>query len=564
MATISLYASKVNNMSGMLRDVKSSVSSLKSEIFQLRVKSLTVDDSICDMDDVISNITAATELQEEKVEALETFARNSETFIATTERIDGDAADRVNQNKDDFYDKYYYLKPECEKSRYEKFKDGCKKIAQWCKDNWKSLVKIVVAVVVIVALGIASVLTCGTLAVILAGAFWGALIGGVLGGLMGGITSMMNGGSFLEGFADGLLSGAITGAVTGAACSALGLAGQAAGTLIKCGSTLGNVVKVTSKVTMVLSTLMDGFDTLAMAVSFFNPDSALVKLNQKLHSSTLYNIAQIGINALAIFTGGAASTMTCFVAGTLILTVSGRVAIENIKAGDKVLATDPNTFDVVEKTVVETYVHENDTLVHLIVDGEEIVTTKNHPFYVRDCGFIEAGELLVGDELLDVQGNILKLEQIEVESLNVPTLVYNFQVEDIHTYHVGEHGIWVHNAECGGRYADLKKTSDSSTEQVHHMPAKSASEKAVGLSQSDGPAIVLSKEDHAKTASFNNKRGSKEYRAKQENLIRQGKFQEAFNMDVTDIKQKFPGKYDDAISDAQKYVDILIKGGKVK
>ena len=29
-----------------------------------------------------------------------------------------------------------------------------------------------------------------------------------------------------------------------------------------------------------------------------------------------------------------------------------------------------------------------------------------------------------------------------------PTLVYNFQVEDFHTYFIGENEIWVHNADC--------------------------------------------------------------------------------------------------------------------
>ena len=33
----------------------------------------------------------------------------------------------IIESKDDFYDEYYYMKPECEKSRWEKFKDGCKK-----------------------------------------------------------------------------------------------------------------------------------------------------------------------------------------------------------------------------------------------------------------------------------------------------------------------------------------------------------------------------------------------------------------------------------------------------
>ena len=42
-----------------------------------------------------------------------------------------------------------------------------------------------------------------------------------------------------------------------------------------------------------------------------------------------------------------------------------------------------------------------------MINGEEIVTTETHPFYVKDQGFIKAGELIVGDELLDVNGNVL-------------------------------------------------------------------------------------------------------------------------------------------------------------
>lgn len=448
MATISLYASKVNGMPGMIRDVKSSVMDLKTEIFNLRVKSLTVNKSICDMDDVISSITAATQVQEDKVEALETFRQNSEQFISDTARVDGNVADRVNENKDDFYDKYYYLKPECEKSGWEKFCDGCAKVGEWCKENWKSLVKIVVAVVIIVALGIATVFTGGTLGVIIAGAFWGALIGGAMGGIIGGITSMISGGSFLEGFADGLLSGTVSGAITGAACSALGLAGQAVGKMVQCGTKLGNAIKITSRVTTVISGVMDGFDAVAMAVGLFNPDSALVKLNQKLHSSVLYNVVQVGVNMLATFTGAASSTMTCFVAGTMILTASGHVAIESIRPGDKVLSTNPDTFEVAEKVVVETYVHENDTLVHLMINGEEIITTETHPFHVSNNGFVEAGKLYPGDELVGINGEIHIVNQVCFKQLEKSVTVYNFHVEGFNTYHVGNACVLVHNS-CG-------------------------------------------------------------------------------------------------------------------
>ena len=62
-------------------------------------------------------------------------------------------------------------------------------------------------------------------------------------------------------------------------------------------------------------------------------------------------------------------------------------------------------------------------LVHLTINGEEIVTTETHPFYVNHRGFVNAGELKVRDELLDTNGNILLIEKIEVELTDKPTSV---------------------------------------------------------------------------------------------------------------------------------------------
>ena len=135
----------------------------------------------------------------------------------------------------------------------------------------------------------------------------------------------------------------------------------------------------------------------------------------------------------------------------MILTASGLVAIENIKAGNKVISTNTETFEVGEKTVLETYVRDTTELVRLTINGEIIKTTPDHPFYVKDVGFVGAGELYIGDKLLNSKGNVLLVEDIKLETTENPTPVYNFQVEDFHTYHVGENGIWVHNANCKPR-----------------------------------------------------------------------------------------------------------------
>ena len=180
----------------------------------------------------------------------------------------------------------------------------------------------------------------------------------------------------------------------------------------------------------------------------------LSDFNAALHESSIYNVAQTTIASVAVFTGGMNSGFnkaansagvkpSCFVAGTLVMAVVGM-----IKSGDKIISTDPETMETGEKTVLETYIREVTTLVHLTVNGEEIVTTVDHPFYVKNQGFIKAGELIVGDEFLDVNGNVLLVEKFNVELTDEPTTVYNFQVEDFHTYHVGEIGVWVHNASC--------------------------------------------------------------------------------------------------------------------
>ena len=97
-----------------------------------------------------------------------------------------------------------------------------------------------------------------------------------------------------------------------------------------------------------------------------------------------------------------------------------------------------------------------------MINGEEIVTTETHPFYVNDRGFVNAGELIVGDELLDVNGNVLLVEKCNVELTDKPTTLYNFQVEDFHTYYVGEFRILVHNADykitlSGEKYPESAK-----------------------------------------------------------------------------------------------------------
>ena len=59
------------------------------------------------------------------------------------------------------------------------------------------------------------------------------------------------------------------------------------------------------------------------------------------------------------------------------------------------------------------------------------------PFYVHDKGWIAAQRLAVGDQIELQSGEEAYVDAIEHEKLTVPIQVYNFEVEEFHTYYVG-------------------------------------------------------------------------------------------------------------------------------
>ena len=163
MATITLYSGKINQMPSLINEAKKSVKDYKTELNRLKSKVMKIDSSICNVDDLINSVKTSTETQKDKIESLDKLKDKVNDFISDVVRIDGDAAEAINKSKDDFYDEYYYLKPECEKSNWEKFKDGCKKVGEWCKEHWKEIL-ITVTIVIGAVLAIAMVTSVSKLA----------------------------------------------------------------------------------------------------------------------------------------------------------------------------------------------------------------------------------------------------------------------------------------------------------------------------------------------------------------------------------------------------------------
>ena len=165
MATIALYKSGFNQMPGLIKEVKDSVTDFKAELLALQTKAISIKKSVCDLDNIIDSLQVSTQIQDEKLMSLESFEQNCEEFISEVIHIDSEVADIVKLRKEEFYGAYSYLKPENEKDWKEKAADWFESVGDWCKEHWKELL-ITVVIVIGAVLAIAAVICSGGLALV--------------------------------------------------------------------------------------------------------------------------------------------------------------------------------------------------------------------------------------------------------------------------------------------------------------------------------------------------------------------------------------------------------------
>lgn len=156
------------------------------------------------------------------------------------------------------------------------------------------------------------------------------------------------------------------------------------------------------------------------------------------------------------------SKCSSFAAGTLVLMSDGTTkAIEDLKPGDKVLATDPETGRTFVKEVTATPSSEGTkNLVTITTESDEaseqkkptITATGTHPFWVPSLDrWVDATELQPGQRLRTSSGTHIQIAAIDrrIEQERV----HNLTIADIHTYYVlaGQTPVLVHNSNglCG-------------------------------------------------------------------------------------------------------------------
>jgi hypothetical protein len=146
----------------------------------------------------------------------------------------------------------------------------------------------------------------------------------------------------------------------------------------------------------------------------------------------------------------AESCLNSFTADTPVLMADGKEGpIAEVKVGDKVLATDPETGRTEATPVTALIRHSGKhTMVDLTLDdGSKLTTTDHHPFWDASTGtFTDAISLHVGDRVLSDHSRTLTIsaEHVYDQSLTA----YNLQIDGIHTYYAGTTPVLVHNS-CG-------------------------------------------------------------------------------------------------------------------
>ena len=228
------------------------------------------------------------------------------------------------------------------------------------------------------------------------------------------------------------------------------------------GASFGCALITATKITVGAS-LCAGLGTLAI-------ETAMGLANGKGFEEALHDASHKGLDTFAntfLITSvvasvgvasGAIKPSACFVAGTRVIVGidDGHfvyLPIESISLGDRLLSWNHETRENEIKTVSSIYKREVAQTLRLVVNGTAIETTKEHPFWNVDINnWCKAETLVSGSRVLLADGDYGVVEESILIEHSAPVTVYNFEVEDNHTYYVGISGILVHN-QCDSMFA---------------------------------------------------------------------------------------------------------------
>ncbi len=127
-----------------------------------------------------------------------------------------------------------------------------------------------------------------------------------------------------------------------------------------------------------------------------------------------------------------------------------RRPIKDVREGDMVLATDPETGETGAREVVATLPH-TDQLLTLRLSSGDVATTEDHRYWnATDREWQESQHLDEGDRLLTADGDEVTVEGLDWTTLHTAA-AYDLDIAGIDTYYVGagKDEVLVHNCNWG-------------------------------------------------------------------------------------------------------------------
>lgn len=147
--------------------------------------------------------------------------------------------------------------------------------------------------------------------------------------------------------------------------------------------------------------------------------------------------------------GQGGATGNCFARGTPVATADGLRPIETIEVGDLVLARDVATGRTEPRVVRDTKRTAAKRVIAVSVERngkvETIVVTPEHRFWTEgsEGGWVAAADLDLDTTTLATTGPGARV--VALAELAAPVTVYNLEVDELHTYFVGNARALVHN-----------------------------------------------------------------------------------------------------------------------
>lgn len=168
----------------------------------------------------------------------------------------------------------------------------------------------------------------------------------------------------------------------------------------------------------------------------------------------------------------------------VVLADGSRKDIRDVRFGDRLLATDPDTGSTRGEPVTRTFSHPSADLLDItLASGGDLTSTSGHKFFVIGRGWTLASDLRPGDSLRTPGASPRTVAAVLDRDASAPQTVYDLTVAGLHTFYAvaGSTPVLVHNC------SDLILDEASFPEQAHTL------KDHVRPNQADAEAIAHDK-----------------------------------------------------------------------